>query len=84
MSMQRALRARERAAADCRCARAALSEGGERLHDAYREWPLTALGASAGLGLLLAQLRVGGGLVRAGARIAAGPLRELFRESLLG
>ena len=82
MKFARALAAREAALARCRDARdelrAAASEGAE----IYRAYPLPALTGAAGLGFVLAQLRVGSGLVVTGARIATGPAFDLLRRFL--
>jgi hypothetical protein len=50
--------------------------------DVYQAHPLPTLAGAAGLGFVLAQLRVGGGLVRAGVRVASGPAWRLVRQYL--
>jgi hypothetical protein len=46
----------------------------------YQAHPLPALAGAAGVGFVLAQLRVGSGLIRVGARIASGPAWHLVRQ----
>jgi len=49
----------------------------------YQAHPVPALTGAAGVGFVLAQLRVGSGLIRAGVRIASGPAWKLIRQYLI-
>jgi hypothetical protein len=82
MNYTRALAARRQALAQCRAARAGLHASMNEVVDAYQAHPLPALAGAAGVGFVLAQLRVGGGLIRAGVRIASGPAWGLVRQFL--
>ena len=82
MSYRRAIAARRRALAECRAARRQLTGAVDGMISVYQAQPLPTLGAAAGLGFVLAQLKVGGGLVRAGMRIASGPAWRLARQYL--
>ncbi|MEO6967121.1 MAG: hypothetical protein ABI132_01510 [Rhodanobacteraceae bacterium] len=77
-----ALAAREDAMVRCLFARQQLSASVNEVSDIYRAYPLPALAGAAGIGFLLAQLRVGGGLVMASARLATGPTFGLIRRVL--
>ena len=78
----KALRVRRRALQECATARVNLVASVDEAIDAYVDHPLPALAGAAGLGFVVAQLRVGSGLVRAGLRIAAGPAWRLVRSLL--
>jgi hypothetical protein len=78
----KALRVRRRALQECAMARADLVASVGDAVEAYASHPLPALASAAGLGFVVAQLRVGSGLVRAGLRIAAGPAWRLVRTLL--
>lgn len=82
MSLARAKAARAAALAASRAARADLLEAGADTVDAYRRQPLPTLAGAAGVGFVLAQFRVGSGLVRTGMRIATGPAWRLVRSRL--
>jgi hypothetical protein len=74
-----ALRARRRALRECERARRELHGSVEDLVAAYVARPLPILAGAAGIGFVLAQIRVGSGLMKTGARIAAGPAWGLVR-----
>lgn len=80
MSYRRALRERERARAANRAARDDLRASVDGMIRVYQAHPLPTLAGAAGLGFVLAQLKVGGGLVRIGMRIASGPAWRLIRQ----
>lgn len=82
MTYLRARAERTRALATARAARAELDAAADAALDAYRTHPVPALAGAAGVGFVLAQLRVGGGLVRAGMRTAAGPAWQLVKPYL--
>jgi hypothetical protein len=82
MNYSRALAERRRAAVACLAARGQLRGAVDGVIGAYQAHPLPALAGAAGVGFVLAQLRVGGGLVRAGMRIATGPAWRLLRQYL--
>ena len=82
MNYLRALAERKRAAAACRAARGELHDAVDDAIGAYQAHPLPALAGAAGVGFVLAQLRVGSGLVRTGMRIASGPAWTLVRQYL--
>ncbi len=82
MNYRRALAERRRALARCREARHALHGAVDDVIGVYRAHPVPTLAGAAGVGFVLAQLRVGGGLVRAGVRIASGPAWQLVRQYL--
>lgn len=78
-----------RAARECRHSLAASQAARGELRVAvtevigtYQTHPLPTLAGAAGIGFVLAQLRVGGGLIRAGMRIASGPAWRLLRQYL--
>jgi hypothetical protein len=75
-----ALRARKRALCACDGARRQMHDAVDEAIGVYRAHPVPTLAGAAGIGFMLAQLRVGGGLVRAGVRIASGPAWQLVRQ----
>lgn len=75
-----ALRARRRALRECERARRELHGSVEDVVAAYEARPLPVLAGAAGIGFVLAQMRVGSGLVKAGVRIATGPAWGLVRQ----
>lgn len=74
-----ALRARRRALRECERARRELHGSVEDVVAAYEARPLPVLAGAAGIGFVLAQMRVGSGLMKTGARIATGPAWGLVR-----
>lgn len=84
MSYLRARADRTRALIAARGARNDLRAAAGAALRAYQAHPAPALAGAAGLGFALAQLRVGGGLVRAGMRIASGPAWQLIKPYLGG
>lgn len=84
MSYLRALRERKRALAATRQARDDLHAAVGDMIGAYQAHPVPALAGAAGVGFVLAQLRVGSGLVRIGMQIATGPAWRLVRQYLGG
>ncbi|MEO6967706.1 MAG: hypothetical protein ABI132_04510 [Rhodanobacteraceae bacterium] len=74
--------ARKEAMGRCLFARQQLRASITEVSDVYRAHPLPALASAAGIGFLLAQLRLGSGLVTAGARLATGPTFGLIRKLL--
>jgi hypothetical protein len=82
MRYTRALAARKRALAECRAARGDLHAAVDGMIGVYQAHPVPALAGAAGIGFVLAQLKVGGGLVRVGMRIATGPVWGLVRQYL--
>lgn len=82
MRYARALAAREEALARCLFVRQELRAAADESVEVYRAYPVPALTGAAGLGFVLAQLRVGSGLVATGARLATGPAFELLRRFL--
>lgn len=80
MNYARALAERKRAEAVCHAARGELHDAVDQMIGAYQAHPLPAIAGAAGVGFVLAQLRVGGGLVRTGMRIASGPAWTLVRQ----
>jgi hypothetical protein len=82
MIYARALAERRRAAARCRAARGDLHTAVDEVIGMYQAHPLPALAGAAGLGFMLAQFRVGSGLIRTGMRIASGPAWQLVRQFL--
>ena len=82
MKYTRALARRRRALAHFRAARGQLHASLSEIVDVYQAHPLPTLAGAAGVGFVLAQLRVGGGLIRTGMRIASGPAWRLVREYL--
>jgi hypothetical protein len=84
MSYLRALRERRNALAASRAARGELQAAVGEVIGTYQAHPLPTLAGAAGIGFVLAQLRVGSGLVRIGMRIATGPAWRLARQYLGG
>lgn len=84
MSYRHALVARRDALAASRAARAGLDATVVDVGAAYRAHPVATLAGVATLGFVLAQLRIGSGLVHAGARIASGPAWRLVRQVIRG
>lgn len=82
MSYLRTLAARKQALAACQAARSDLRGAVGGVVGVYQAHPLPTLAGAAGAGFVLAQLRVGGGLVRIGMRIASGPAWQLIRQYL--
>lgn len=82
MSYFSALRERRRALARCRAARDDLDGAVGSMIETYQVQPLPALAGAAGVGFLLAQFRVGTGLIRSGMRIASGPAWGIVRQIL--
>lgn len=82
MNYLRILSARNRALADCRAARSDLHAAVGEVIGVYQAHPVPTLASAAGVGFVLAQLRVGSGLVRIGMRIASGPAWQLVRQYL--
>lgn len=83
MSYTRELAKRKRALADCMTARGELDGAVDDVIGAYQAHPVPTLVGAAGVGFVLAQLRVGTGLVRTGMRIATGPAWRLLRPYLI-
>lgn len=84
MSYLGALRDRRRALARCRAARGELDAAVGDMIGAYQAHPLPTLAGAAGIGFLLAQFRVGTGLMKSGMRIASGPAWGLVRQVMSG
>lgn len=82
MSYMRTLAERKRALAASRVARDDLRGAVSEVIGVYQAHPVPALAGAAGVGFVLAQLRVGSGLVRIGMRIASGPAWQLIRQYL--
>jgi hypothetical protein len=82
MSYARVLAEREQALAASRAARNELRGAVDDMIGVYQAHPLPTLAGAAGIGFVLAQLRVGSGLVRVGMRIASGPAWQLVRQFL--
>ncbi|MGH8183234.1 MAG: hypothetical protein ACREPH_06210 [Rhodanobacteraceae bacterium] len=82
MSYTRALTERRHALAAARAARGDLDTAVCELIGVYQAHPLPTLAGAAGIGFVLAQLRVGSGLIRVGMRIASGPAWRLVRQYL--
>ena len=82
MNYTRALAERRQAVAHCRAARGELDTAVDDVIGVYQAHPVPALAGAAGVGFVLAQFRVGGGLIRAGIRIASGPAWRLVRQFL--
>lgn len=80
MKYTRALARRRRALARSRAAREDLHASVDEVIDVYQAHPLPTLAGAAGIGFVLSQLRVGGGLVKAGMRVASGPAWRLVRQ----
>lgn len=76
------LRERRRALARCAEARGELHAAVDDLIGTYQARPFPTLAGAAGVGFLLAQFRVGTGLIRTGMRIASGPAWGLVRQFL--
>ncbi|MBU6416357.1 MAG: hypothetical protein KJS83_04200 [Xanthomonadaceae bacterium] len=83
MSYLRTLTERKRALAASRIARGDLRSAVDGVIGAYQAHPVPALAGAAGIGFVLAQLRVGSGLIRTGMRIASGPAWQLIRQYLI-
>lgn len=79
MNYARALQARTQAQAASRAARNDLQTSVDGVIDVYQAHPLPTLAGAAGIGFLLAQLKVGSGLIRTGMHIASGPAWRLVR-----
>lgn len=82
MQFVHALRARQRALAQSRAARRALGAATDELVEVYQAQPLPTLAGAAAVGFVLARLRIGHTVVRAGLRIATGPGWRLVRQYL--
>lgn len=82
MSYLRVRRERDAALVASRAARNDLSSAVSGLIDVYQAHPVSTLAGAAGIGFVLAQLRVGGGLMRIGARIASGPAWRIVKTLL--
>ena len=82
MSYRRALTERRKALTGARAARDDLRTAVGGVIGVYTAHPVPTLAGAAGLGFVLAQLRVGSGLVRVGMRIASGPAWRLIRQYL--
>ena len=82
MTYLRTLKERKRALAETRAARGDLRVAVGEVIGAYQAHPVPALAGAAGIGFVLAQLRVGSGLIRTGMRIASGPAWQLVRQYL--
>ena len=79
----RTLAERKRARAASEAARGDLRVAVGEVIGIYQAHPVPALAGAAGVGFVLAQLRVGSGLVRTGMRIASGPTWQLIRQYLV-
>lgn len=82
MSYLRILAERRQALATCRAARGDLHTAVGDVIGVYQAHPVPTLAGAAGVGFVLAQLRVGSGLVRIGMRTASGPAWQLLRQYL--
>lgn len=82
MNYLRSSKERRRALAAARVARGDLRVAVGEVIGAYQAHPVPALAGAAGIGFLLAQLRVGSGLIRTGMRVASGPAWHLVRQYL--
>lgn len=80
MSYARAMRECGRACAASRAARTGLQASVDEMIGVYQAQPLPTLAGAAGLGFVLAQWRVGSGLIRTGMRIASGPAWTLVKR----
>jgi hypothetical protein len=83
VSYLRTLAERKRALAASRAARGELRAAVGEAIGIYQAHPVPALAGAAGIGFVLAQLRVGSGLIRTGMRIASGPAWQLIRQYLV-
>lgn len=83
MNYMRTLAERKRALAASQAARGDLRAAVGEAVGIYQAHPVPALAGAAGVGFVLAQLRVGSGLVRTGMRIASGPAWQLVRQYLI-
>lgn len=83
MNYMRTLTERKRALAASKAARGNLRDAVGEVIGIYQAHPVPALTGAAGVGFVLAQLRVGSGLIRAGMRIASGPAWKLIRQYLI-
>lgn len=82
MSYMRAMAERKRALVASRVARDDLRVAVGEVIGVYQAHPVPALAGAAGVGFVLAQLRVGSGLIRIGMRVASGPAWRLIRQYL--
>ena len=83
MNYLRTLAERKRALAASRLARDDLRGAVGEVIGTYQAHPVPTLAGAAGVGFVVSQLRVGGGLVRIGMRIASGPAWQLIRQYLI-
>jgi len=83
VNYMRTLTERKRALAASRVARDDLRGAVGEVIGAYQAHPVPTLAGAAGVGFVLAQLRVGSGLVRIGMRVATGPAWQLIRQYLV-
>lgn len=72
----------QRIFAECRAARGGVDSGVDDTIGVYQAHPHPTLAGVAGLGCVLAQLRVGSGVARIGMRIAPDPTWTLVRQYL--
>jgi hypothetical protein len=84
LSYTREIAKRRRAVAECRAARGDVDRAVGDMIGVYQAHPVPTLVGAAGVGFVLAQLRVGTGLVRTGMSIATGPAWRLVRQYLGG
>ena len=82
MKYTHALAERRRALARSRAARGDLHAAVDEVIHTYQAYPMPILAGAAGLGFVMAQFRVGRGLIRAGLRTASGPAWNLIRQFL--
>ncbi|MGH8191598.1 MAG: hypothetical protein ACREP2_09145 [Rhodanobacteraceae bacterium] len=80
MNYLKALRARRLALLECKLARRELQASVDEVIVVYEAHPVPVLAGAAGLGFVLAQFRMGSGLMRMGVRIATGPAWQLVRQ----
>ncbi|HXS73846.1 MAG TPA: hypothetical protein VN725_07350 [Rhodanobacteraceae bacterium] len=80
MSYFRALAEREQAFERCLQARKRVHTAAGDVSRAYRAYPLPVLAGSVIVGVVLAQWRVGRGLVMAGSRLVGGPVAGLLKK----
>jgi hypothetical protein len=83
VSYLRTLAERKRALVASQAARGALRVAVGDVVGIYQAHPVPTLAGAAGIGFVLAQLRVGSGLIRVGMRIASGPAWQLIRQYLV-
>jgi hypothetical protein len=79
-----ALKAREEALAECLFARGQLRSAAADAAEAWRAYPVPVLAVAAGVGFMIGRLRVGGGLILSGARLAGGPALQMLRNQFGG